>query len=277
METGDKKCIGEYTIEKLQEGLYAIDDDGDSSFYVVEGRQRAAVIDTGMGETSIVPVVKSLTKLPCVLLLTHGHGDHIRYAPDFPKRYMCSRDIPLVGYFAKRMGLPETMGELAFQSIEPGDMIELGGAAIEAVAMAGHTPGSLGFYCEDKRVLFTGDAIGSGSGVFMQLPGCLDIGSYKESLEGFVSWALSRNIGREEIFLSGHRRQRYGFPGMNRDNPVTLALAEDMIVLCEKLLSGEIHGTSEAALLHMGDEFPRTASFGKADIVYLESSLKAPE
>ena len=107
-----KEKFGEYTIEKLREGLYAVEDENESSFYVIEGEKMAAVIDTGMGKEPVLPLIRHITALPCVLLLTHAHGDHMKYAGSFEKRYICSKDIPIVALSAERMGMDKSLGEL---------------------------------------------------------------------------------------------------------------------------------------------------------------------
>lgn len=268
-------CMGEYKIEKLRDGLYAIDDSDDSSFYVVEGTQRAAVIDTGMGTEDILPVINSVTALPCVLLITHAHGDHMKFAGNFQERYISSRDIPLIPMFVDRMGMSKSLAQISYGELEPGNRIDLGGGVtIEAVAMYGHTPGSLGFYCEKYGAFFSGDAVGSGSGVWMQVPGGLTLTEYEISLKNFVNWFKDRGLSSDLEFLSGHRSQRYGFPGMDRDNPVTLMLVEDMIALIRNLIQGNVIGEENNFIPSFGEEKACVASLGKADIVYLPSKIK---
>lgn len=48
--------------------------------------------------------------------------------------------------------------------------IELGGTALSVCEVPGHTPGSVVVLDERSNRLFTGDAIGSGYGVWMQTP-----------------------------------------------------------------------------------------------------------
>lgn len=267
--------MGEYKIEKLQDGLYAIDDSDDSSFYVVEGTQRAAVIDTGMGTEDILPVVGSVTSLPCVLLLTHAHGDHMKFAGSFQERYIGSADIPLIPVFVDRMGMSKSLAQISYRELEDGDSIDLGdGVNIEAVGMYGHTPGSLGFYCEKYGAFFSGDAVGSGSGVWMQVPGGLTLAEYEISLKNFMNWFKDRGLSSDLEFLSGHRSQKYGFPGMNRNNPVNFMLVEDMMVLCRKIIQGTVVGEENNLIPSFGEEKACVASLGKADIVYLPSKIK---
>ena len=47
--------------------------------------------------------------------------------------------------------------------------IELGNFEIEVLALPGHTPGSMIFLDRQNKCIYTGDAIGSGCGVWLQL------------------------------------------------------------------------------------------------------------
>ena len=70
----------EFRTTRIASGVYSILDAGDSSFYVVEGTDRAAVIDTGITPGGrIMPVVRSLTDKPLVLVITHAHIDHMHH------------------------------------------------------------------------------------------------------------------------------------------------------------------------------------------------------
>ena len=65
-----------YEIEKIDEGLWAIDDKMGCSMYLVEGRNKALLVDTGVQEGKILPMLKSLTDKPISLALTHAHIVH---------------------------------------------------------------------------------------------------------------------------------------------------------------------------------------------------------
>lgn len=60
-----------YEIEKIDEGLWAIDDKMGCSMYLVEGKNKALLVDTGVQEGKILPMLKSLTDKPISLALTH--------------------------------------------------------------------------------------------------------------------------------------------------------------------------------------------------------------
>ena len=56
--------------------------------YLVRGRERAALIDTGCGFGSLKAVVDQLNDLPLMVLLTHGHQDHAMGAVEFDQVYL---------------------------------------------------------------------------------------------------------------------------------------------------------------------------------------------
>ena len=133
-----------------------------------------------------MPVIHHVTRLPCVLLITHGHGDHMMHSAEFEKRYMCSKDIPVVLNLLSH-GNGSGLGTLEYSVFDPGDILDLGnGVTLECVAMYGHTPGSVGFYCKKYNKIFSGDAFGSGMGVWMQVPCALSVSEYKKNLEEFL-------------------------------------------------------------------------------------------
>ena len=64
--------------------------------YLVEGREKAALIDTGSGAGDLKACVEALTSLPILVLITHGHVDHAMGAPQFEKVYMSMLDLSLI-------------------------------------------------------------------------------------------------------------------------------------------------------------------------------------
>lgn len=60
-----------FQVTEIGEKIYCILDAGNSSFYVVEGEEKAAVIDTGItAGTKILPVIRELTDKPLLLVIT---------------------------------------------------------------------------------------------------------------------------------------------------------------------------------------------------------------
>ena len=80
-----------FGIWKIDDGIYDILDEGNSSFYIVEGEDRAAVIDTGISPgQKILPLIRQYTQQtpdscahPCAYrpLVPHGRIRNRLYVP----------------------------------------------------------------------------------------------------------------------------------------------------------------------------------------------------
>ena len=77
-----------FTARKVAEGTGCIEDHGSDNMYVVEGKKKALRIDTGLGFAKLSDFVKTLTRLPVVVVNTHGHGDHAGGNYQFKSRDM---------------------------------------------------------------------------------------------------------------------------------------------------------------------------------------------
>lgn len=165
--------------------------------YLVEGEKSAALIDTGLGVGNLKGFVDSLTHLPYRVLLTHGHLDHVGGAFLYESVCLSAKDTFLLrdggdkrsrkAYLksiVKDVVVPDTAytkyREPQVFPIRDGQLFELGGVTIEAVAFPGHTPGSHAFLLKEDRILITGDACNPRT--FMFLPECPSIEEYQEAV-----------------------------------------------------------------------------------------------
>ena len=104
-----------FQVTEIGEKIYCILDAGNSSFYVVEGEEKAAVIDTGItAGTKILPVIRELTDKPLLLVITHAHPDHMYHMDEFDEVYMCHDE--------KKMD-PETLVMLTAGKLKPWEEI----------------------------------------------------------------------------------------------------------------------------------------------------------
>lgn len=262
-----------YEQRSIAPGIWALTDWMGDSFYVVDGKDRALVIDTGMAAGDIRPVIERLTPRPYALALTHGHGDHSFHAPLFDKVHLCMADKHML--YAGRFPGQQSPDEGALSPLNDGDFIDLGGGInIKVIALPGHTPGSLLFVDEARKCVFTGDALGSGALAWMQVPGASPLSDYAKSIAAAKQRLLTMGAKPASwAFLPGHAGQQYegGY------NPVSLGLMDDMIALCEKLLSGEIEGSADTGLppeVAARFENARRATYGAAGMLYLPGQLQ---
>ena len=128
-------------------------------FFLLEGAERAALIDSGVASANALELAKTLTDKPVVLINTHGDGDHTSGTAAFAEIHMHEQDYVNCGIGAKFPGV-----KLA--KINDGDIIDLGGRPLKAVHIPGHTRGSLAFLDVNSRILFAGDSVQKGH-IFM--------------------------------------------------------------------------------------------------------------
>ena len=120
------------------------------SIYVVEGNDKALVIDSGSRVRNLDKAVATLTDKPVMLALTHGHGDHAGSVGCFPEVWMHPDDKDMIRRYE---------GEI--HDLVDGQVIDLGGRQIEVMHTPGHTPGSITFFDKERHYGFSGDAFGS--------------------------------------------------------------------------------------------------------------------
>lgn len=258
-------------IDYIQPGVVHFEDNIDSSFYLIEGRDKALLIDTGCGGGNIHHLASAFTDKPIELAVTHDHGDHDAHAMEFSKVYMHRADIDGMREKQERFRIPENkrLDPAHFTPVEDGSVIPLGDSVVRVLHIPGHTAGSVVFVDEGRKVVFTGDAIGSGVGVWMQLPGCSSVDEYRLALKHLLTELYPY---RNYLYLGGHFRQG-GTPGTASYNPVTYRMAEDMTTLCDRMLSGSAEDALYDSDKSFGPERAHIATYGTASMVYLPSQV----
>lgn len=235
--------MGYFTSEKLNKAVTRILCPGKVYAYLVEGQQSAALVDTGFGVGSLKEYVESLTTLPYVVLLTHGHLDHAGGAGEFEQVYMNEKDLQLAGehttlekrapYFCSGDYAISGINEKDFippldlkryLPLQDGQSFDLGGVTVTMLALPGHTRGSMCALVNEARAVLLGDACNSFG--FLQLPESSSLQEYHDSLVAFRRYA---NLFDEVWYSHPH-------------NFGDKSILEQTIVLCEELLSGKREG-----------------------------------
>ncbi len=133
----------------------------------------ATLIDSGYvthSAQTLALVERALQGAPLGRIInTHLHSDHCGGNAALQARYGCGTAIPAAEADKVRRWDEEALSYRAtgqqcprfgFDSVlAPGDMLELGGMAWQALGAPGHDPHSLIFYCEREGLLISADAL----------------------------------------------------------------------------------------------------------------------
>jgi glyoxylase-like metal-dependent hydrolase (beta-lactamase superfamily II) len=177
--------------------------------YLVVGRERALLFDTGMGIADIGAVVRALTDRPVVVLNSHSHHDHVGDNHAFTRvlaldlRY--TRDHALGSPHAEVAGevapsalcgaLPAGFDTATYRVrpwritdiVHDGSRIDLGGRSLEVLRVPGHAPDAVALRDEAHGLLFTGDTFYEGP-IYVFGSGA-DFGAYARSVERLAGLA----------------------------------------------------------------------------------------
>jgi hydroxyacylglutathione hydrolase len=130
--------------------------------YLILGTQRAVLFDGGSGLRDIVPVARSLTKLPITVIPSHLHFDHVgalgrldRTAMlDDPRLRVRANGSRLTLERYEYLGFADRRASLSFPVAEwwaADSSVELGGRSLQVLATPGHTPTSVSLYDASRR------------------------------------------------------------------------------------------------------------------------------
>jgi len=261
-----------YDIEFIMPGVWQIGDCWfGAHFHIIEGADKALVIDTGMVEDTL-GIVKSLTRLPCELICSHVHYDHINNADQFGKFHMSKRELPVWDFY-KSLLPNNTSTADDIIDVKHGDKFDLGGGVvIEVFELEGHSPGSLMLIDRYHNVCITGDTVGNGQFTYIQVPGSLNLSEFKASIDRFLEYLEKEGLN-EIIFLGGHRRQEW-WENPDRDyyNPLCRELLEDMSKLCTLIINDEVKIVPSDVVFD--NRTCLTAEYGMAQILFQNENKK---
>jgi glyoxylase-like metal-dependent hydrolase (beta-lactamase superfamily II) len=154
------------------------------NMWLIHGRERNLLIDTGMGLRPLKREIAALTERPVAAVCTHCHFDHMGAAHEFDTRLghvAEARDYALPDNIrscaANWLGaelltaLPHDGYELSSFHLRPapltgyldeGDVLDTGDRVFNVFHLPGHSPGSIALYEAASRTLFSGDVIYDG-------------------------------------------------------------------------------------------------------------------
>lgn len=232
--------LGYGTTEPVTERVTAIRSLTGEILYLVQGSDRAILIDTGAGVRGLRALVESLTDKPLTVLLTHGHVDHAMGAGEFDEVRLNILDMPVYREMASlevrreyiAMGLGARAGLVEEDDLVPpfpvtvramrdGEVFDAGGVQVQALHFPGHTPGMTAFLIVQEGLLVLGD--GCNQRTFMYDHNSVSVEEYRDNVVAL----RARTRGLYDRVLITH--------GVT-DAPVSIL--DEAVELCDEVLAG---------------------------------------
>lgn len=145
-------------ISQLEDKVWVIETVDNTTMYIIEGNDKALLIDTGTKCDSLDKIIRYITQKPLLVVITHAHPDHAGNIEFFDEIYIHPADTVLIQKTYK--------GRISY--VTDGYIFDLGGKKITVYHMPGHTPGSIILVDKQAGSCYSGDAFGSGL-VWLQL------------------------------------------------------------------------------------------------------------
>ena len=254
--------IGPYTVSVIEKNVYHIQDyntsnpagetfdaDGNkthfnncSDMYLIVGKEKALLIDLSNNIRWANNAVESLRQIvseraegkELTITFTHNHGDHTGMIHAYVDDPEVKFALPEKDFTRMAARLPEAQRYF----INEGHIFDLGGFEIETIEVPGHTDGSVVFNMTGKDILFTGDAIGSGHGVWIFNEAAFI--KYASAVPHLISWLENPENGVNTAKLriyGGHYWQRDWLLELG-DNEMGISYIRDMQTLLDKIKEG---------------------------------------
>lgn len=264
--------IGPYEVSLIDKNVWHVKDvesRNPSDMYIVRGNKKAVLIDLSNKmneETGAEDALRQIFDTRAagkdkVVAITHNHPDHVGMLGAFTE----DKDIQ---YY---LPAPDFMDEGNFKVENKnytlgGNVIDLGGTSLTTVLVPGHTPGSTVFFLKDRNIAFCGDAIGSGSGVWIfSMEGFRQYVIGVKGLADYIN-APENGIDKDELTLYGGHMQQLGDLEKLGSQYVF-----DMAVLVDRILVGKADSEANSAFnQYLNTNF----KFGTATITWNEEEAQ---
>jgi glyoxylase-like metal-dependent hydrolase (beta-lactamase superfamily II) len=197
--------VAYFKVRGLGAGIFSIYEIMGVGEYLIVGKDKALLIDTGYGFKDLASEVAKLAQGKDVLVVnSHVHPDHSLGNTQFEHVYVGEGDmgalgepllrqkagmvgfikkcLPPAGFVLNRLEKKKNVPsfETAYEKVLNGASFNLGDRAIEVMELPGHTPGSLIFLDPASKSIFAGDAINRG--MFLYFDKALPLKEYSERL-----------------------------------------------------------------------------------------------
>ena len=185
-----------------------------SDMYLLVGTDKALLIDLSnfvRWDSTAVASLRSIVydkigNRQFFITITHSHGDHLGMLPAFVDDEKASFWVP-VADFPDLSRFPAARTTI----FKEGDSFDLGGGLVlNTLTVQGHTVGSTVFFLKNKNIAFSGDAVGSGSGVWIFNND--GFRNYVVGVDKFVDYINNpvNNINKEAFIVYGGHSWQIG-------------------------------------------------------------------
>ena len=158
--------IPEFQVHEYNEDFYILRQSGCSNYekpflFLLFGKDKAILLDTGAGKTEIAPVVNKLivqwlartkrASIELVVAHTHSHNDHTGgddQLKDLPHTTLVSPNLKAVQEFYGMKSWPHEIVQY-----------DLGNRILDVIPIPGHHATSIAIYDRQTAILFTGDTL----------------------------------------------------------------------------------------------------------------------
>lgn len=166
MEPSLEEIFGSYMPYKVTDDTWVISFmNGTEYMYLLEGSEKALLIDTGYGAGNLKAFVQGLTDKPVLVVNTHFHPDHSAGNGEFEEVMVAAGwkvDEPsviepgLIPFDITKLPHPDYKKVI----VGEGDKIDLGNRKIKVMDVKpAHCNSSLFFYDEEQGMIFVGDEV----------------------------------------------------------------------------------------------------------------------
>lgn len=274
---------------EFSEGIFEIDEFDCASVFVIAGKERALVLDTGTGIGDLRGVIEErIIKVPYDVVLTHNHVDHAGGAGFFDSIWVHEADSD----FDRKMFAPTLQMRREYakiisgrgnkhysysieeditgwqkapekQMLSDGQVFDLGGRKVTFYHIPGHTRGECVAIDDKSGILFIGDACNCnyllGENIADTPEESADIaGKELEKL-----WNMRDAYG--QIYNSHHDYRGFG-------HPLAENVLPELIECLKKLAAGTCEYRIVPDMLTY-DKMKSVAVYGSVQVTYLGGDL----
>lgn len=231
-----------YTVKSISKSIWSISE-GSVRMFLIEGEDKALLIDTGFGGGNLKEFVATLTQKPIIVVNTHSHIDHVGGNSNFDTVYA----HPAEFYGIRKTTNTSYNSSFKLVSVKEGFVFSLGNCDLEVIDIPGHTPGSIAILDRKNRMLFSGDSLQTGP-VYILTEG--------SSIEAFI-YSMQHLLDIKD-------RYETIYPSHNQE-VIDSSFAEELINCAKATITGNLTGETTTSAFGQKCKIYR---WGKVALLY---------